>query len=672
MVIVKGDNSGSVVLQKVDTYNHVDVRLAGSLTIDKQTNGVSDDGYPKDIDVTVSNVSGNYKIGTTEYPLNGFTIEGYELRKLGLTMLWPDSVTINCTLTDDDGNTYQFSYTFEGDEIAAANDECDDHSGFDFDIAAEDIVNTLTHTVTFKTDVGGTIDGGTIGIEHTGIPDGSPFPDEPTTEPDAGYEFDGWYDSTGTKVTSFPETVTADTEWTAKWTQLTYPVTYTYVSGTEGKTLPDAISTTSGDYAVSDTTKYPVGTTVNRNNPSSNKYDVVESGVTTGTWNLTWSADSAAMVSGGITFTGTWTYTPATKYKVTYSLTTTENPNYGTLPDEASYFAGETVSVATKLITSDTTKDGLQGTWTFNGWKDGDSTVGTTFTMPAEHVNLTGSWTFVEDGKYSVTYTINGDAPASCSPNVPDTSATYYPGTAVAFLGELTTTDTTKAGAKGFWTFYGWYTDDVTVIEGSFNMPGKAVEFTGYWTFTEYPSFTIEKVDRDGALITSSPAEFTLYNDDETHSLYGTYTTNGGTALVDGLAPGIYYLKETKAPTGYNGDSTEWMVIVSENSNQIELFTSNEVETSPFYIEVLDSQEKNVLDGGIMTVENTLIPTPPPYNPPPPVDTFDTAMLTITKTVSGDVADAPDSSFDFTVTFTPGGTNRWNVRGIEVPWARQF
>ena len=69
--------------------------------------------------------------------------------------------------------------------------------------------------ITFKTELGGKIDGGTADIEKTAKRN-DPFPTIPTPTPNTSYYFDGWYKD-NTKVTSFPEKVTENATYTAKW-----------------------------------------------------------------------------------------------------------------------------------------------------------------------------------------------------------------------------------------------------------------------------------------------------------------------------------------------------------------------------------------------------------------------------------------------------------------------
>lgn len=72
---------------------------------------------------------------------------------------------------------------------------------------------SLTYTITFTTEEGGTLTGKT---EHTGLAYNADFPDEPGKVANTGYYFDGWYKD-GNKVASLPEKVTESATYTAKW-----------------------------------------------------------------------------------------------------------------------------------------------------------------------------------------------------------------------------------------------------------------------------------------------------------------------------------------------------------------------------------------------------------------------------------------------------------------------
>ena len=213
-----------------------------------------------------------------------------------------------------------------------------------------------------------------------------------------------------------------------------------------------------------------------------------------GTWTFSgWTTKDATVKDGSFTmpgknveFTGSWTFTANEKYDVTYAVTGAEQPKTitGTVPELSTQYEGANVQVAEGLTTTETTKDGVPGTWTFSGWTTKDATVKDgSFTMPGKNVEFTGSWTFTANEKYDVTYAVTGaEQPKTITGTVPELS-TQYEGANVQVAEGLTTTETTKDGVPGTWTFNGWTTKDATVKDGSFTMPGKNVEFTGSWTF---------------------------------------------------------------------------------------------------------------------------------------------------------------------------------------------
>lgn len=75
-----------------------------------------------------------------------------------------------------------------------------------------------TYTIRFETEAGGTLTGTT---ECTGLSYGTDFPAAPTTTSNVGYYFAGWYDANDNKVTDWPNTVTENATYTAKWTRYT-------------------------------------------------------------------------------------------------------------------------------------------------------------------------------------------------------------------------------------------------------------------------------------------------------------------------------------------------------------------------------------------------------------------------------------------------------------------
>ena len=76
-----------------------------------------------------------------------------------------------------------------------------------------------TYTVTFKTENGGKINGNKSDVTHSVAYDAD-FPTTPEVTADTHYEFDKWVDKNGNKVTTFPEKVTGNATYIAKWKQV--------------------------------------------------------------------------------------------------------------------------------------------------------------------------------------------------------------------------------------------------------------------------------------------------------------------------------------------------------------------------------------------------------------------------------------------------------------------
>lgn len=91
---------------------------------------------------------------------------------------------------------------------------------------------------------------------------------------------------------------------------------------------------------------------------------------------------------------------PMTAATVSYQVTGAAPATSSDLPEDAVYLKGANVSVAPALTTTETTKDGKQGTWSFDGWDKTDD-----FAMTAEDVEITGTWSFVYTETKNVTMT---------------------------------------------------------------------------------------------------------------------------------------------------------------------------------------------------------------------------------------------------------------------------
>lgn len=213
-------------LDWTDYASHIDVRVNAKLKIDRQSNGQSQSGYPKEVNVTVTNVTGTK---------NSDTIRFWRKPGLGTENEWRadglfnsnQKITLTCTLKlSDSDETFTYTHTYTAQELENAKNTCPTKLGFDINIYAEDIQDTITKTVKFFTadkDMG-LLNTTEESVTHANLVVNSEFPARPTTNPLNGYEFDGWYeaDANGNKtgaspITNFPEKVIADAYYVAVW-----------------------------------------------------------------------------------------------------------------------------------------------------------------------------------------------------------------------------------------------------------------------------------------------------------------------------------------------------------------------------------------------------------------------------------------------------------------------
>lgn len=229
------------------------------------------------------------------------------------------------------------------------------------------------------------------------------------------------------------------------------------------------------------------------------------------------ASGSFRILNDDVVFIGTWTFTPAA-FNVVYEIANTLNNtpfNYSNMPaTPIEHHAGTTVTVQGYPYSTDTSnRDGVSGTWTFNGWIRDDNQVSqdSTFTMPNEDVALRGIWVFTPN-QYQIIYTVTGIAPryASATPAARTTDA----GTLHAVEPIPTTSDNyDHQGVRGTWMFNGWNTSSVIINDNTgdrtFIMPNHDVTFTGSWTFeasTFYVSYEVTGALQPASTMNTVPA----------------------------------------------------------------------------------------------------------------------------------------------------------------------
>ena len=252
-----------------------------------------------------------------------------------------------------------------------------------------------------------------------------------------------------------------------------YGVTYQFVSGTDGKVLPDSGMPT----PPSDNSTYLIGITVG--NKGTTTYESVS--VDDGTWTFTgWDANEKVMVEGGITFTGTWTFELNKQYHISYYWENLPDGAEIDPPETQYYYAGDKVEVDTTYYSG---YEYIYNNWVyrFQGWDTG--ALNDDGTMPASDISITGRWTSVgEAPKYNVTYEFEGGAPKSFTPNIDNFDIfkdSHFPGSI-----QNVPTGLKAESEDGTWTFNGWTSEEVEIENDKFTMPAEDVHLVGTWTFT--------------------------------------------------------------------------------------------------------------------------------------------------------------------------------------------
>ena len=195
---------------------------------------------------------------------------------------------------------------------------------------------------------------------------------------------------------------------------------------------------------------------------------------------------------------------------ITYNLTSTENPsNVGTVPGNAYVWPGKDYKVADKQTTTEKTKNGVTGSWQFDGWKQGNE-VKTEIENVTEDITLTGSWSFTPY-EWNIVYQWATGTPSGAGN--PPTDTTLYENEAAA-KAAATKEPTEKVFRDGHdtWRFDKW--DDGTV-------KGTTLTYTGTWTSSHDNTYNVKyeyaTQNLPKAVTDTRPATTTAYDKDEVH-----------------------------------------------------------------------------------------------------------------------------------------------------------
>ena len=304
------------------------------------------------------------------------------------------------------------------------------------------------------------------------------------TERDGVWEFVSWDEANITVDHS------DDNLFTGTWKFMPYhhKQTHEFVSGTEGKNLPEKIlNMTPGevDGLVTGNTATPSEFTVadGDKTPSTNreyqdgKIQVVDGA---GSWTFkSWDKDSETVNKNDVHFVGTWEYNEPSFGKTHKYVSETEGMELpkvvtDTLPGNVTdtYKRGEVVNGDT--IPNEVTDEDNDGVWTTTGWKTKDVTI------ENSDPEFVAGWTF-KANPHKATYefvsgTPGKELPKSIVDMIPTDPAEYTKGTEVPAKSEFDKTVKDEEN-DGTWTFKSYDYDKQTVQKSD-------IKFVGTWEFT--------------------------------------------------------------------------------------------------------------------------------------------------------------------------------------------
>ena len=296
---------------------------------------------------------------------------------------------------------------------------------------------------------------------------------QPTTTEYVDAENDGkWvfksYDAAEKQVNK------ADVEFIGTWefTANKYGVTYKFVSGTPGKTLPQVIE----GYKPTDQNRYENKANVNTIQPTTTEYVDAEND---GKWVFkNYDAENKKVDKADVEFIGTWEFT-ANNYGVTYKFVsgtpgkTLPQAIEGYKPTDQNRYENKANVNTIQPTTTEHVDAENDGKWVFKNYDAENKKV------DKADVEFIGKWEFTAN-KYGVNYkfvsgTEGKELPNKITELTPTDKKEYINGTEVK--AESPSTTDVKEG-KGSWVFKGYKEDNKVINKEN-------IEFLGVWEYVE-------------------------------------------------------------------------------------------------------------------------------------------------------------------------------------------
>lgn len=600
------------VYNKTTNFNHIDIRVAGKLTIDGVETPITV-SHPR-VTVYVQNSEGNDEaIDNWEFENN----PSYEWRQTQLSVPKDAKVVLTCDVTINGELRNDLQFTFQGkDDFVKAIYICDGHQGLDFEVDEEQVMEEYFYHVSYQwtglpdglatlpTD-GNDYSENDLVLVNTGFVSG----DTRTDGEGNIYTFSGWteYEPEGSSrialngAASFA--ITADTVIYGSWTKYTPPTTepgtITITKSFAG--LPENLRPASVSFTVTGPNDFSETVTLS----ADNQWSSTISGLSEGTYTIT---EGAADVDGYVCASN-FTDGKATVTLVKSALDTETNKY--TISSETVAFANTYTKLGSLKVVkafgldSELNKSS-ENIGSFSFTITGPNDFNRTVTLPTAE----GAWEISIDGLTAGEYTVTEDAASAARES-------YN----LTINGTEAEDDAVKA----------------TVANGS----SAEAQITNTYSkkmgedIHHAASFKVVKTDEQGTVLPG--AEFTLY--DKENGVVNTRTTDSkGEAVFSGFSKEAEYtLKETKAPEGYVASEQTWTVTVKLKDGDPTIQISQD---GSFWNKVFNWVVSTDPDGvdGVLTVVNKQ----------------KTGSLTVTKTVENNKKLGPEAE-EYTFSLTIDG-----------------
>ena len=249
----------------------------------------------------------------------------------------------------------------------------------------------------------------------------------------------------------------------------TYGVRYEFVSGTEGKELPESVTA----LLPADDGQYTSGTEVTAQAPEKQSVETED-----GTWTFrSYDADQKLMADGDMVFTGTWVFAP----KASGTETTSGNASSETASSETA--SSETASSETASSETASSETASSETASSEAASSGTASSGTDSSKSGSSSPEADTVSELYTVFYDFSAQDGTELPVDVMDQLPKDGTKYKAGTKVTAQAPARTT---VEEPEGTWTFAGYDHSSLTVTADGDNT------FYGIWTFKSAETYEVK------------------------------------------------------------------------------------------------------------------------------------------------------------------------------------